>query len=483
LDYKVTTTYPIKFEKVEDISDSRFTQVKIYLCHTKENLNRSYFDKKVLENMIPSLANTPILGYITADNVNENDFNGHQTELVITSGEVSIRYLGRAYGLIPQNNDAHFENKVCEDGVEREFLVCNGILWNKFPECVDILERDGAKGQSMELDGSSIVGHFEKDNLFHFDSCSLEGACLLGDSVQAAMIGSVVEKYSYSSIKEQLCELIAEYNQFQSVQGGDQVLTDDNQVVDPAQDPVVDPVATFSLTNEQLRQELRIALGVEQMKDDWGYEYRRYWYLDSDDANIYAYDGGDHDRLVSFAYAVNGDAVTIDFATRQRCKIQYVPLEDGATVDVNVMPTEMMDYQVQNKVKEVEAKFTEEKQSLTAQINEAKTAYTTLEQEAQTLREYAQQKQTEELNQQKEQLFAKYASAQFTDDEIAEIRATSENMSVEELENSFVILAGKKALAGKFSVVKEPKALRIPVNDQQQVEDKPYGGKFEKYRQ
>jgi hypothetical protein len=486
MNHTISTSFPIQFEKINNATDSRFTPVRIWLCHTQKNLNGSYFDKKVLENMIPSLANVPIVGYITADSVNNLDFNGHEQRLVVERDNIKIEYLGRAYGLIPSENNATFEKKKCDDGVEREFLVCDGILWNKFPECIDIFERDDQKSQSMELQSDSIVGHFGKDNVFYFDSCAVEAACILGSGILPAMSGSLVEKYSYSSIKEQLRELIAEYNQFQS-QGGDQVPPEDNQVLEPVvepTEPIVEPTpAQFSLTNEQLRDEIRTALRQEKWKDEWGYECSKYCYLDSDSEKVYAYDWVDNGRLVAFAYAMNGDSIAIDFNTRQRMKVQYVPMEEGEQSNFELLPVEVAEYQAQLKVNAAEAKFTEEKDTLNAQINEAKTAYSTLEQETITLREYAQQKQTEELNQQKEQLFTKLSSqAQFTEDEIAEIKAKSDTMSVEELENSFVILAGKKALAGKFTVVKEPKALRIPVNDNQQVEDKPYGGKFEKYR-
>jgi hypothetical protein len=273
--------------------------------------------------------------------------------------------------------------------------------------------------------------------------------------------------------------MLKEFKEYsKSVQGGDQV-PDDNQepVVEPVVEPIVEP-AQFSLTNEQLRGELRIALSSEKFKDDWGYESRRYWYLDSDDANVYAYDGGDHDRLASFAYTVIGDKVEIDFTSRQRVKIQYVPMEDGATSDVNIMPSDMMDYQVENKVKEAEKQFTEEKDALNAQIEQANTAYTTLEQETNQLREYAQQKQTEERINEENGLFEKFA-AQLSDDDMADIRANVSKMSIAELENSLFIAVGKKM--AKFTAQpRENKPLKINLGNEPK-EVKPYGGLVERF--
>ena len=59
---------PIMFQKLQqyDIEnlDTRFLKVKIWIMHLGENYNGSYFDKEVVTDAIPSLANTPILCFI-----------------------------------------------------------------------------------------------------------------------------------------------------------------------------------------------------------------------------------------------------------------------------------------------------------------------------------------------------------------------------------------------------------------------------------
>lgn len=216
MNYNVSTSIPIFFEKVdEQVIDARFTPVKIYLCHTLENLNGSYFSKEVLTKMAETLGNIPILGYITVDNLNESDFNGHEQKLIITENDIEMVYIGRAYGIIPETHNARFEMKLCEDNITREFLVCDGFLWNKFKECIDIFDRDGSKSQSMELEPDSIQGSFQKDNLFHFTSATCEGACILGLGIIPAMTGSVVEKFSLSKIDSQISELKDELIKFQ----------------------------------------------------------------------------------------------------------------------------------------------------------------------------------------------------------------------------------------------------------------------------
>jgi hypothetical protein len=119
MEYKVNTLLPIQFEKVENppyLNDSRFQAVRVYLAHEKENFNGSYFDLSVLENMGKKMAGVPIVGYISANNVNENDFNGHEYRVVIQDGDVSTEYLGRAYGCVLSNDDITIVDRMHEDG-------------------------------------------------------------------------------------------------------------------------------------------------------------------------------------------------------------------------------------------------------------------------------------------------------------------------------------------------------------------------------
>lgn len=216
----VNTSIPVQFEVLQD-EDIRFQKIRIWIAHTQKNANGSYFSKEALETLKNSLANVPILGYIQVDERNELDYKGHEQELSITNDGIKFRYQGRAYGLVPENHNARFETKVCSDGIEREFLTCEALMWRKFPEAIEIIERDGAKGQSMELQRDSIKGRMGNDGLFHFESALVEGLCLLGDDYTPAMKGALVEFFSVSNVKQQMQEMIAELQLY--TQGGNDV--------------------------------------------------------------------------------------------------------------------------------------------------------------------------------------------------------------------------------------------------------------------
>lgn len=242
-------TIPIKFEEVKNVLDDRFMKVKIYLAHTGENRNGSIFSKEVLESMIPSLSNVPILGYIAVNDAGEKDFREHNEDLVIEGGKFTIKYKGHAWGTIPEDNNARFEMMYGEDGVEREYLVAEGLLWKKFPEVEEIFDRDGGyKSQSMEIFPPSAKGYVNEKGLFVFTEAKFEGACILGEDVTPAMISSRIERFSMAdNINQELSEMLREFNQYYSSTKGDKKLenqTNEPENLEPEATEPVEPQAT-----------------------------------------------------------------------------------------------------------------------------------------------------------------------------------------------------------------------------------------------
>ncbi|AJC95746.1 NOC3 family protein [Staphylococcus hyicus] len=201
--------------------DIRFTKVKIWLMHLGENRNGSVFTREVVENAIPTLANTPIMGSIGLNNYGEEDFYGHESDLEITEdGELKFINKTIPFGVIPESNNAKFEKRIGDDMIEREYLTVEGILWNKWEDAINLIHgKNGVTGQSMEL-SDNYTGYFDGE-LFKFDSFEFYGACLLGDDILPAMNNSTVElKYSVDT-KNFIDEKIREFNtKFSSIEGG-----------------------------------------------------------------------------------------------------------------------------------------------------------------------------------------------------------------------------------------------------------------------
>lgn len=209
---------PVTFNKVESI-DSRFVKLKIVLMHLGTNFNGSSFDRETVEKAIPTLANTPILGFIEENMAGEMDFSDHRMEIVKDENGYKTKYLGSAYGVIPADNNARFEDIVGSDGVERTYLVCDGLMWTKFDNSIEIINNMTYRNQSMELD-EDYDGTLDDSGIFHFTRFKFYGACILSNSVEPAMINAKVEKMFSTAdymaeIQEKMEEFKVSYSNYQ----------------------------------------------------------------------------------------------------------------------------------------------------------------------------------------------------------------------------------------------------------------------------
>lgn len=203
-----TVKLPTHFEKTEELdNDSRFQKVKIYIAHTGENLNNSVFSYDVLENMIPSLANIPILGYVGVNEDNEEDFRGHEKRLTLKDDKFKLSFATHAYGFIPEDNNAHFETTG-----GKEWLVTNGYLWTRFVDAMELFkDANGSKGQSMEV--GDAEGYTDDRGRMVFTNARFTGLCILGDDVPPAMAGSTISTiFSKEDFKSTFKEMLAEFS-------------------------------------------------------------------------------------------------------------------------------------------------------------------------------------------------------------------------------------------------------------------------------
>jgi predicted transcriptional regulator len=220
IDDKKLRTVQVTFNKLKEYdnvsTDTRFTEVLIKILHLGRNYNGSIFNKDIVQNAIPSLANIPILGFIETNKEGEEDFSDHRVALVQEKDKKVMRYMGNCYGVISESfaKDAYFQKELCSDGIEREFLFVKGLLFNKFDYVLDIFdESNGIKSQSMELD-ENYEGHFS-DEGFVFDKFIFGGTCVLGNDVQSAMIDSKTTiNFSTKSVAEEIENKLNEFAKY-----------------------------------------------------------------------------------------------------------------------------------------------------------------------------------------------------------------------------------------------------------------------------
>lgn len=466
---KSVLSFPVLFEKLEEVgtNDERFTKVKIFMMHTGLNYNNSIFEKSVIEKAIPTLEYIPIVGFIEGGAFEEKDFSDHR--YIITKDEKGVRrkYIGNAYGVIKSgaDNNAHFEMRMCDDGIEREFLVVDGLMWNMFEDSSDIINRDMTKSHSMELWEQSVEG-FEDDNgKFHFTGFSFRAACILGDKTEPAMQNSTIEvQFTVTDfIKSIQSELNDKYTAFTKMvegennQGGNETMpnTDFSQTV----------MEQFSDISTMVREH-------EMMVDRWGDNVARYSLIDIQDNEVITVDRKNHYQYYGFPFTMNGDKAEINFACGTRKKTRYENYEEGTTAPEGAFDfgshIEKIEENCFSKVNDANSKADTAKadadeiqgklDSVNADYSKVKSDYDTIKGQYDALVpkydayvKAEKERHDAEIDAQKDAQFARFENALSDDVEFAKLKENKANLSVEEIEDKCSVLFARKNLTTNFS--------------------------------
>lgn len=464
---KSVLSFPVSFEKTEEIesADCRFTKVKIWLMHLGENFNGSVFEKDVVDKAIPTLGYIPIVAFLEDNKQGEKDCSNHR--YVITKDDKGVRrkYVGNAYGVITssEENNAHYEERMCDDGEIRTFLVVDGLIWNMFEDSSEIMNRDLIKAQSMELydDGSSIDGYEDENGLFHFTDFSFRAACILGDDYDPAMINSTIEvQFAMSDfVKSIQSELNDKFTTFTKMvnektnQGGIKNM----QNTDFAQTVL-----------QQFEDISTMVKEYEAVQDRWGDSYPRYYAVDIQENEVIVVDRNSGYNYFGLTFTMNGDKAEIDFASGKRKKLRYEDyveetdvlnggfdfgqhiseIEDVAFAkveDANVKVSE-----AEEKVAEFETKVTE----FEAAKNEIEENYNQIKAEFEEMKpkydDYVMAEQARieaELDAQKDAEFAKYETVLSEDANFEALKEKKSEMTVKEIESELAIMYARKSLA------------------------------------
>lgn len=470
---KSVLSFPVTFEKLEEIesADGRFTKVKIWLMHLGENFNGSYFDKEAVDNAIPTLEYIPIVAFIEDNKAGEKDCSNHR--YVITKDEKGIRrkYMGNAYGVIlsSQDNNAHYEERMCDDGEMRTFLVVDGLVWNMFEDSSDIMNRDVIKAQSMELfdDGLSVDGYEDDDGLFHFTRFSFRAACILGDDYEPAMINSTIEvQFTMSDfVKSIQSELNDNLNTFTKMvnektnRGGIEAM--------PNTDYAQTLLAQFEDISAMVRQH-------EVYMDKWGYECTRYYAVDVQENEVIVVDTKNDYNYFGLSFTMNGDKAEIDFESAKRKKVRYEDYEEGSSVEgafsfgkhieeienaafekiteanAKVSEAETKISEFEAKVSEAETKISEfetAKIEIEEKFNQITAEFEEMKPKYENYVQAEHERMEAELEAKKDAEFAKYENVMGEDVEFTALKEKKSEMTVAEIESELAIMFARKTLA------------------------------------
>ena len=472
-------SFPVTFEKVDEVKsgDTRFTKLKCWLMHTNENYNNSSFSREVIEDALPTLAYIPVVGFLENNDNGEEDFSDHRYIITKDNNGVRRKYMGSAYGVIlsSEDNNAHFETKMCDDGIEREFVVADAVAWNFLEDSSQILNRDLIKDHSIELDENSIEGYEdEKTGVFHFTKFSFRAACVLGGNARPAMEGSVVEvvNFSMSDFARNIqSELINKYGEFTRLvnETANQTFTESN-LVNEKTNGGVEIMENTDFAQTLLSQFEDISAQVRQHEtftDRWGYECNRYYAVDVQENEVIVVDAKNNYNYFGLSFTMNGDKAEIDFESAKRKKLRYEDYEEGSSIEgafdfgkhieeienaafEKVEEANTKTSEAEGKVSEFEAKVSEietAKNEIEEKYNQVNAEFEEMKPKYEDFVRAEQARIDAELDAQKDAEFAKYESVLADDVNFTALKEKKSEMTLKEIESECAIMYARKNLA------------------------------------
>lgn len=541
--------YPVSFIKKGEYesSDFRFIDVSIDVMHTGANLNKTSFTKDAINKAVPTICNTPILGYVVDElDEEDKDFKGHEHELRITNKDVKYVYAGQAYGVIPESCNPRWIVKDDGTGIEREYLRVDGLIWTKFSDPVDIFTRDGTKNHSVELTDMAC-GPADKNGNVPVGSFKFDGCCILSTtdpSIKPAMTGScVTANFSVEDITAQIRDRLYEYQAIQQnytaqndnpsdEEKGDTTPMNENEknpamtenavaegavenpeIETPAAENTAteteseaapaenaaseegaknattevhaentapaeegDPVASneFTLTTEQLLNEISGALGAYKIPSSWDPENMvpRYWMNDVQGDEVIVIDCTTY-NLMGIPYSMNGDNVVLDVENAKRKKVTFEDWDEG-----EVLPGMSAAFtEITNTVAEMNAKISD----LTKEFTEASETIAEMKPKLEAYEKAEADAKAAEMEAKRNALFATFDEKLGADAEYIALKENKE-ISYSDLETKCYALVGRKSAEFSYVPNKNNKGtVRFGVGGTQNGSDVAYGGLIEHY--
>lgn len=541
--------YPVSFIKKGEYesSDFRFIDVSIDVMHTGANLNKTSFTKDAINKAVPTIRNTPILGYVVDElDEEDKDFKGHEHELRITDKDVKYVYAGQAYGVIPESCNPRWIVKDDGTGIEREYLRVDGLIWTKFSDPVDIFTRDGTKNHSVELTDMAC-GPADKNGNVPVGSFKFDGCCILSTtdpSIKPAMTGScVTANFSVEDITAQIRDRLYEYQEIQQnytaqndnpsdEEKGDTTPMNENEknpamtenavaegaVENPEiETPAAENTATkteseaapaenaaseegaenattevpaentasaeegepaasseFTLTTEQLLNEISGALGAYKIPSSWDPENMvpRYWMNDVQGDEVIVIDCTTY-NLMGIPYSMNGDNVVLDVENAKRKKVTFEDWDEG-----EVLPGMSAAFtEITNTVAEMNAKISD----LTKEFTEASETIAEMKPKLEAYEKAEADAKAAEMEAKRNALFATFDEKLGADAEYIALKENKE-ISYSDLETKCYALVGRKSAEFSYVPNKNNKGtVRFGVGGTQNGSDVAYGGLIEHY--
>lgn len=207
-----------KVVPVEALNDE-FTLCKCYVMALDKNRNLSVIDRDAADAALPTLFNIPVIGHLYVDEQGKYHMGGHDMTIVQGSdGQYEFKSICVPYGVVPQQDNVHYEDIKEPNGDTHTYLVADVILWTgRFPELYEaVYDEETYFGQSMEINVRDYAPFDEDKNYTKILEYSYSALCLLGKSdnpefhVEPCFPMARIDAYEASAGDETFTELMTQ---------------------------------------------------------------------------------------------------------------------------------------------------------------------------------------------------------------------------------------------------------------------------------
>lgn len=399
----------------EDALNPGISKADVKVLYLGENRNGSFINKETAMKMSETLRACPIVGAYRKD---IDDFGDHGEIIHIENGEITFDCATVPYGFVAPDAKVWFKEFTDYDEfgntVNREYLMTTAYLWTgQYPE-IERCVKEGM-GQSMELDGKSIDGHWAENSesgieFFIINDASFTKLCVLGDGVEPCFEGASVEapnisdKFSKEGFTTTLYNMMNElkFALAENANAKDANAKDANaenaEKTDDSESAKEEETTDFAEKQEE----------VEETADE------------------------------AVEFAENAEEST---ESTESAEVVEENLDQESDFSANTEEEKESEEVVKNTEESADNEFAEkdaEIETLKSEIASLQEKYSLLETEAEELRSY----KASRISADKDALINKYNM--LSDDDKAEIIANKDSYSYEEIESKLALLYVKK---------------------------------------
>lgn len=395
----------------EDALNPGISKADVKVLYLGENRNGSFINKETAMKMSETLRACPIVGAYRKD---IDDFGDHGEIIHIENGEITFDCATVPYGFVAPDAKVWFKEFTDYDEfgntVNREYLMTTAYLWTgQYPE-IERCVKEGM-GQSMELDGKSIDGHWAENSesgieFFIINDASFTKLCVLGDGVEPCFEGASVEapnisdKFSKEGFTTTLYNMMNELK-FALAENADakDANAENAEKTDNSEFAKEEETTDFAEKQEE---------EVEETADE------------------------------AVEFAENAEEST---ESTESAEVVEENLDQESDFSANTEEEKESEEVVENSEESTDNEFAEkdaEIETLKSEIASLQEKYSLLETEAEELRSY----KASRVSADKDALINKYNM--LSDDDKAEIVANKDSYSYEEIESKLALLYVKK---------------------------------------